>query len=120
MTKTELPLNKQLVWDILSSNYAKVSHEWGHELLELSKCKRKQAFHNRSDACISAILSWPVEERVRAVKTWLSYYKIPFDSGKLKTFGAFHKSSGAYVIDNANRIVSYDKPVDNCAKILYN
>jgi hypothetical protein len=108
MLNSKLSQDKQLMWDILSSNYAKLSHEWGQHLLELSKCKQKQMFHARADDCISEILSWPIEERARAVKTWLSYYQIPFDAQKLKTFSVFHKSTGAYVIANSRRLTSYD------------
>jgi len=101
-------LDKQLTWDVLSSNYASISHVWGKELLELSQRKNKQAFHKRANKFMLEILSWPVDARCRTVKTWLSHYQLPLDPKRMDAFDDFHITTGAYVVANARRLTSYD------------
>ena len=101
-------LDKQLTWDVLSGNYASISHAWGKKLLVLSQRKNKQAFHNRANKCMLEILSWPVDARCRTVKTWLSHYQLPLDPKRMDAFDDFHITTGAYVVANARRLTSYD------------
>ena len=99
---------KELMWDLLSNNHARLAHAWGQELLELSKEQGKKRFHKRADECLSITLSWPVEARSRAVKTWLSTYKIPLDPGHLTSFDRFHETTGSFVVDNSKSILAYE------------
>jgi hypothetical protein len=99
--------DQQLAWDLLSGNHRKLAHLWGQELLELSKKRGKKQFHARADECLSITLSWPVEARSRAVKTWLSTYRVPFDPGRMPHMDQFHKTTGDFVIQNARNITPY-------------
>jgi len=112
--------NKQLIWDLLAGNYAGVSHVWGKQLLELSQRRRKQAFHDRADECISQTLSWPVEARSRALKTWLSHYQLPFEPEHMASFDDFHKTTSLFIFANSRHLSCYEEPVDNFTKNLYN
>ena len=101
--------DQQLVWDTLSCNYARLAHTWGQELSELSKPRNKRLFHARIDKCLNIILSWPVEHRVRAIKTWLNIYQLPMAPSKIKSFEQFHALTGDYIIANARYILAYER-----------
>ena len=98
-----------LVWDLLSARYARISHVWGQELQELSKKRRKKQFHAQANHYLGATLSWPVEDRARAVKTWLSTYHLPFDPRYMPHMDQFHKLTGEFVIQNSREITVYEK-----------
>ena len=100
--------DKELMWNILSGNYAHLAHAWGQELLELSKKQSKKRFRARANECLSCTLSWPVEARARAVKTWLSTYRIPLNPAEMSSFGRFHKTTGSFVFDNCRSILAYE------------
>lgn len=102
--------DQELMWDLLSANYARISHTWGQELQELSKRPSKKQFHAQVDQCLSATLTWPVEDRARAVKTWLSTYQLPFDPRRLPHMDQFHMTTGDFVIQNSRQITVYEKP----------
>ena len=101
--------DQQLVWDLLSARYAHISHVWGQELQELSKKQGKKRFHAQADHYLGATLTWPVEDRARAVKTWLSTYQLPFDPRFMPHMDQFHKITGEFVIQNSREITVYEK-----------
>lgn len=105
---TESNLPQDLMWDLLCDNHRKLSHIWGQELLELSKKRGGKRFRARVNECLSNTLSWPVEARARAVKTWLSTYRIPLDPGKMSSFDCFHKTTGDFIINNIKSIQAYE------------
>jgi len=99
---------QELMWDLLSNNHARLAHAWGQELLGLSKKRSKKQFRARADECLSSTLSWPVEARARAVKTWLSKYRIPLNPSELASFGRFHETTGSFVFNNSRSIRAYE------------
>ena len=101
--------DQQLMWDTLSCNYAQLSHAWAQELSKLNKPRTKRLFHARVDKCLNTTLSWPVEARARALKTWLSTYRLPLSPDKLKCFDQFHELTGDYVIGHAKQIQAYER-----------
>ena len=101
--------NQQLVWDIISCNYSRISHVWGREMQDLVKQNKMKKFHTRANNCVSTTLSWPADARSRAVKTWLSIYRLPFNPRRLAAFDDFHKTTASYIFNNANHITSYDE-----------
>ena len=102
--------DQQLAWDLLSAKYARVSHVWGQELQELSKKRGKKRFHAQADQCLSATLGWPVEERARAVKTWLITYQLPLNPKLMPHMDQFHMTTGDFVFQNVRQITAYEKP----------
>ena len=100
--------DQELMWDLLSNNHARLSHIWGQELLGLSKKQSKKRFHKRADECLSITLSWPVEARARAVKTWLSTYKIPLNPSELASCDQFHQTTASFVFNNSRSIQAYE------------
>jgi carboxylesterase type B len=100
--------DQELMWDLLSARYARISHAWGQELAALSKKRNKKKFHAQADQRLSATLAWPVEDRARAVKTWLSTYRIPLNPAEMSSFGRFHKTTGSFVFDNCRSILAYE------------
>jgi len=101
--------NQQLFWDIISCNYSRISHVWGREMLDLVKQNKMKKFHTMANSYVSATLSWPTDARSRAVKTWLSIYRLPFNPRRLAAFDDFHKTTASYIFNNANHITSYDE-----------
>lgn len=101
-------IDKEYMWDLLSSNYSKLAHAWGQELAALSRRRNKQQFHARAEECLKATLLWPVDARSRTVKTWLSTYQLPLDQGKLESFNQWHELTSHYVFANQRNIQSYD------------
>ena len=102
--------DQELMWDLLSAKYARISHAWGQELAALSKKRNKKQFHTQADQCLSATLAWPVEDRARAVKTWLTTYQIPMDPRFMPHMDQFHMTTGAFVFQNVRQIAVYEKP----------
>ena len=100
--------DKELMWDILSGNHAHLAHAWGQELLELSKKQSKKQFRVRANECLYCTLSWPVEARSRAVKTWLSTYKIPLNPSELASCDQFHQTTASFVFNNSRSIQAYE------------
>jgi hypothetical protein len=101
--------DQQLVWDTLSCNYARLAHNWGQELVQLNKPRNKRLFYAQVDKCLNTILSWPVEHRARALKTWLVVYHIPMAPKKIKCFDRFHELTGDYITDNSKYILAYER-----------
>jgi hypothetical protein len=101
--------DQQLFWDVISCNYSRISHAWGQEMLDLVKRNKMKKFHNMANGCVSATLSWPTDARSRAVKTWLSIYRLPFDPRHMESFDAFHKTTSSYILNNGKHIHSYDE-----------
>lgn len=100
---------QQQVWGIVSGNYALVSHVWGKELAELAEKQSKNKFHSRANEYLTAILDWPIEERCRAVKTWLSVYSIPLEPDRLDSFTQFHEITGPFILNQIKKILVYDQ-----------
>jgi hypothetical protein len=100
--------DQELAWDMLSNNHARLAHAWGQELLKLSKKRGRKQFHSRADECLQVTLSWPMEARARAVKTWLSTYKIPLDPEQMLSFDRFHEITGSFVVNNSRDIQAYE------------
>lgn len=105
-----MTLDQELMWNLLSAKYARISHAWGQELQELSKKRGKKQFHAQADQYLGATLAWPVADRARAVKTWLSTYQLPFDPGLMPHMDQFHDTTGDFVIQNSRQITVYEKP----------
>jgi hypothetical protein len=78
-------------------------------MLDLVKRNKMTKFHVMANSYVSAVLSWPDDARARAVKTWLSIYQLPLEPKRMKSFTDFHKTTGSYVLNNANHITSYDE-----------
>lgn len=70
---------------------------------------KMKKFHRMADNCVSAVLLWPADARARAVKTWLSSYRLPFDPRRMDSFDDFHKTTASYIFNNAKHIHSYDE-----------
>ena len=102
--------DQELMWDLLSARYARISHAWGQELAALSKKRNKKQFHAQADQRLSATLAWPVEDRARAVKTWLTTYQIPMDPRFMPHMDQFHMTTGTFVFQNVRQIAVYEKP----------
>jgi len=100
--------NRELMWDLLSANYCNLAHVWGQELTALSKKRNKKQFRDRADECLSCTLSWPVEARARAVKTWLTTYKIPLNPSELASCDQFHQTTANFVFNNSRSILAYE------------
>jgi len=100
--------DQDLMWDLLSDNHGKLAHVWGQELAALSKRRNKKQFRARADECLSSTLSWPVEARARAVKTWLSTYKIPLNPAEMASSDQFHQTTANFVFSNRESIRSYE------------
>jgi hypothetical protein len=100
--------DQQLAWDMLSCNYAKLAHAWGHELSVLSKIRGKKRFHAKAEQCLQTTLSWPTEERARAVKTWLSTYQLPLDPERLHSFNRFHETTASFVVTYSRDLRAYE------------
>ena len=99
--------DSELMWDLLSNNHGKLAHVWGQELAALSKKKSKKQFRARADECLSCTLSWPIDARARAVKTWLSTYRVPLNPAEMPSFGRFHETTGDFVFDHHQNIRAY-------------
>jgi hypothetical protein len=100
--------DQQQAWDILSGAHARLAHFWGQELSKLSKKRSKTQFHKRAEQCLQTTLSWPVEQRARAVKTWLSKYQVPLDPEQLPSFDRFHEITFSFVVNHSRDIQSYE------------
>jgi hypothetical protein len=51
--------------------------------------------------------TFSIEQTTNIVKTWLSYYQLPFDPERLKTFDQFHQHHGKFISEHAKCIRSY-------------
>jgi hypothetical protein len=101
--------DQQRMWDMLSSNYARLSHLWGQEMTQLIQAKKRKKFLARANYYIGLVLNWPVEDRVRAVKTWLTFYKLPFEPDRLECFTQFHETTSDYILQNIKQIAVYEQ-----------
>jgi hypothetical protein len=45
------------------------------------------------------INTWPIEDAVRAMRTWLTIYKMPLSPSKLSNYQAFYDRCGAYILE---------------------
>jgi len=99
---------QQMSWDILSGNYPKLAHAWGHELSVLSKLRGKKRFYAKAEQCLQTTLSWPIEERARAVKTWLNKYQLPLEPERLPSFDRFHETTAGFVVRQGRALQAYE------------
>jgi hypothetical protein len=100
--------DQQRAWDMLSCNYAKLAHAWGHELSSLSKLRGKKRFYAKAEQCLQTTLSWPTEERARAVKTWLNKYQLPLEPERLPSFDRFHEITASFVVCQGRALRAYE------------
>jgi hypothetical protein len=87
------------------------AHYSGQEMLTIlnsGKRKRHIAMMKSADKHFNTIMFlFSIEQNVRILKTWLSFYQLPFSSEKLKNLNQFHSTHGKYIADNSQSIRSY-------------
>lgn len=87
------------------------AHRAGQEMLSVlnsGKRKRYRSMFKTADQHFETIMSvFNVEQITSIVKTWMSYYQLPFDPNKLNSFDKFHRMLGQFIIDNSLKIRSY-------------
>lgn len=87
------------------------AHRAAEEMLSVlngGKRKRYVAMFKSADRHFETIMqTFPIEQNVRIIKTWLSSYHLPFDPNRLKTFDQFHQTHGTFITDDPGSIRSY-------------
>jgi hypothetical protein len=98
------------VWDILSNNYACNAIHMTENLKNIfynTKKRREYFMHKKMDSYMYFIMdTYPIEEIVRIVKTWLNS-GLPIDPSRLKSYDKFHKTCSVYVFNNMGSIKNY-------------
>jgi hypothetical protein len=89
-------------------HYAHVAGKQMLKVLNAGKRKRTRAMLKLADNHINIIMSlFDISQNANIIKTWLSTYRLPFDSELLTSFDNFHASHGKYILDHAQDIRSY-------------
>ena len=87
------------------------AHKAGQEMLATlnsGKRLRHKAMAKIADQHFETVMqTFSIEQTTNIVKTWLSYYQLPFDPERLKTFDQFHQQHGKFISDHAKCIRSY-------------
>ena len=105
--KTMSETDKDLMWAILSNQFEITVHQWGIELHTLAKIRGKSRFKKYVNSCFNIIMTWPIEARARAVKTFLTTYQLPLSPEEIDCFDQFHTTTGNFVLTHANKIKVY-------------
>lgn len=101
---------QQKLWVALkgADHYA---HTAGQEMLSVlnsGKRPRYVAMNKLADQHLAVIMQvFDLEQNTRTIKTWLSYFRLPLDPGKLKTYEQFHNTHGNFIAENPMLIRSY-------------
>ena len=61
---------QQFMWDHLSDNYAKLTHDMANDLVNT----HKRWFNRKADKFLLTVNTWPIENSIRALVTWLNIY----------------------------------------------
>jgi hypothetical protein len=91
--------DKELMWGILTANPVTLAHQYGQELLALSKKRNQRKFHARADELLTLVMN-NVADPVMVVavaKCWLSHYHIPLTPSDLPSFDRFQHNYGSLV-----------------------
>ena len=91
---------QQFMWDHLSDNYAKLTHDMANDLVNT----HKRWVNRKADKFLLTVNTWPIENSIRALVTWLNIYKLPLDPRKLSNFDTFHDRCGKWIINNKQPI----------------
>jgi hypothetical protein len=87
------------------------AHKAGQEMtttLNSGKRLRLKAMSKIADRHFEIIMqTFSTEQTINIVKTWLSYYQLPFDPERLKTFDQFHQHHSKFISEHSNLIRSY-------------
>jgi len=91
---------QQEFWNALSYNPSSDTHSLAQDMISMQGTRR---FHREVDRCIIYVMhNFTREDILRAFKTWLSVYRLPFNPDKLKTFDYFHSELGEEVNNRAS------------------
>ena len=87
------------------------AHTAGQQMLttlNAGRRKRTRAMLKLADQHFNTIMNlFDIAQSANIVKTWLSVYQLPFDSGSLLSFDSFHDIHGKYILDHPHDIRSY-------------
>ena len=86
---------QKVMWDHLSANYPTLTHEMAAKIVQADK----RWFHRKANKFLGVINTWPIEDAVRAMRTWLTIYHIPLSPSKLSNYHAFYERCGAYILE---------------------
>ena len=110
MLSKELSIDQQRVWFLLKGPeyYAHRAAEEMLSVLNQGKRKRHRAMIKVADRHFEIIMQvFSIEQNTRIIKTWLSYYHLPLDATKMKSFDQFHSTHGEFIIADPQSIRSY-------------
>ncbi len=91
---------QQFMWDCLSGKYSKLSHDMGIALVNTDK----RWLIRRANKFLLIVNTWPIEDCVRALCTWLTTYNLPLAPGKMSNFDTFHERCGNWIVANKQKI----------------
>ena len=84
---------QKFMWDHLCNNYSKLTHKMATEIAQSDK----RWLHRKANKFLAVVNTWPIEDAVSAVATWLTIYNIRIVPRKLSNFDAFHDRCSAYI-----------------------
>ena len=85
---------QKFMWDLLSNNYATLTHEMAAKIVQADK----RWLNRKANKFLGVINTWPIEDAVRAMRTWLTIYNMPLSPSKLSNYHAFYERCGAYIL----------------------
>ena len=86
---------QKFMWDQLSNNYPTLTHEMAAKIVQADK----RWLNRKANKFLGVINTWPIEDAVRAMRTWLTIYKMPLSPSKLSNYHAFNERCGAYILE---------------------
>ena len=86
---------QKVMWDHLSANYPTLTHEMAAKIVQVDK----RWMSRKADKFLGVINTWPIEDAVRALHTWLTIYNMSLSPSKLSNWDAFNKRCGRYILD---------------------
>ena len=86
---------QKVMWDHLCNNYPKLAHEMAVKIVQADK----RWLNRKANKFLGVINTWPIEDAVRAMRTWLTIYKMPLSPSKLSNYQAFYDRCGAYILE---------------------
>ena len=91
---------QKFMWDHLCNNYPKLTHEMAAEMIQADK----RWLHRKANKFLAVVNTWPIQDAVSALATWLTIYNMPLSPSKLSNFDAFHERCNTYVLNNFKNI----------------
>ena len=89
---------QKFMWDHLCNNYPKLTHEMAAEMIQADK----RWLHRKANKFLAVVNTWPIQDAVSALATWLTIYNMPLSPSKLSNWDAFHKRCNTYILTCKN------------------